>query len=192
MADSVFPVDARTYFQTLFGNREPITERDFSSSELENIRAAIAASQARTGAQARGAVGYADYPKGAQIGPGYEPIETTLGRFNYRQLPNGELVATDRYDFLNDERRPSVEDYERMGALQRAATVLGRGLSRVVYDPRSRTGLTFNPRAPLDELGDAYIGREGRDVRIALPPVRKAAGGLAQYKECGHNSLRAI
>jgi hypothetical protein len=184
MADSIFPVDARTYFQTLFGNREPITERDFSANELTNIRAAIEANQRRTGANARGNVGYADYPKGDQIGPGYEPIANTLGRFNYRRMPSGEIVATDRYDFLNDERKASVEDYERMGALQKAATVLGRGLSRIVYDPRSNTGLTFNPRSPLDEAGDAYIGREGRDVRITLPPVHKAQGGLAQYKEC--------
>ena len=177
------PVDARIYLQTLFGNREPVTERDFSAAELANIQAAIEANQRRTGATTRGNVGYADYPKGEQIGPGYAPIETTLGRFNYRQLPGGELVVTDRYDFLNDERRPSVEDYERMGALQRAATVLGRGVGRTFYEPRGRTGLTFNPRALLDELGDAYIGREGRDVRVTLPR-KKARGGLNQIKEC--------
>jgi len=183
------PVDARIYLQTLFGNRDPITERDFSSEELMNIQAAIEANQRRTGSTDRGNVGYADYPKGDQIGPGYAPIETTLGRFNYRRLPTGELVATDRYDFLNDERKASVDEYERMGALQRAATVLGRGVGRTVYDPRSRTGLTFNPRSILDELGDAYIGREGRDVRIKLPPVKKAQGGavrspLNNIKEC--------
>lgn len=183
MTDSIFPVDARTYFQTLFGNREPITERDFSANELANIQAAIEANQRRTGASNRGNVGYADYPKGDQIGAGYEPIENTLGRFNYRRLPSGEIVATDRYDFFNDERKASVEDYERMGALLRAATVLGRGVGRTFYDPRTATGLTFSPRSIFNELGDAYIGREGRDVRIKLPPVQKSQGGLAQIKE---------
>jgi hypothetical protein len=178
-------MDMRVYLQTLFGNRDPISERDFSESELNGIRAAIQANQRRTGATNRGNVGYADYPRGEQIGPGYEPVANTLGRFNYRRLPSGEIVATDRYDFLNDERKASVEDYERMGALQRAATVLGRGAARTFYDPRTPTGLTFNPlRAFADELGDAYIGREGRDVRIKLPPVQKARGGLAQLKEC--------
>jgi hypothetical protein len=188
MPSDLLPVDARIYFQTLFGNRDPITERDFSSNELANIQAAIEANQRRTGATTRGNVGYADYPQGDQIRPNYAPIATTLGRFNYRRLPTGELVVTDRYDFLNDERKASVEEYERMGALQRAATALGRGLGRSVYDPRSRTGLTFSPRSILDELGDAYIGREGRDVRIQLP-VRKAQGGavrspLNYVKEC--------
>lgn len=194
MTDSIFPVDARVYFQTLFGNREPITERDFSANELANIQAAIEANQQRTGATGRGNVGYVDYPKGSQIGPDYEPIETTLGRFNYRRLPTGELVATDRYDFLNDERKASVEDYERMGALQRAATVLGRGVGRTFYDPRTATGLTFSPRSILNELGDAYIGREGRDVRIQLP-VRRAQGGAVRGNQAGgdvRNGVRSL
>jgi hypothetical protein len=190
MPPDAIPVDARIYFQTLFGNREPITERDFSANELANIQAAIEANQRRTGATSRGNVGYSDYPQGEQIGPDYAPISTTLGRFNYRRLPSGEMVATDRYDFLNDERKASVEDYERMGALQRAATVLGRGLGRTFYDPRSSTGLTFSPRSILDELGDAYIGRQGRDVRVQLP-VRRASGGAVR-SNAGNSPLNHV
>lgn len=174
MDESIFPVDQRIFLQTLFGNREPITEADFSERELENLRAAVAKNQQRTGARTRGNVGYADYPSGEEIQPGYAPIESTLGRFNYRISPQGALQATDRYDFWNDERKANVQRYEQMPTWQRN-----------VVAPLSSLGylLSLRPRSAAGELGDAFIGREGRDVNIRTP-MRKAYGGLAQYKDC--------
>ncbi len=177
MAGETFllPSDIRVFGQTLFGNRKPISERDFSDEELQNIRNAIAANQQRTGARGRGSVGYNDYPHFEEIGPGYAPIESTLGRFNYRTLPDGRTVVTDRYDFLNDERAPSVMEYERMSPGKRAVMAPLNAIIQM---------LKLDPRAAAGEIGNAFIGREGRDVNITLPPVKKAAGGLAQYKEC--------
>lgn len=171
----LLPSDMRIFGQTLFGNREPISERDFSDEELANIRAAIVANQQRTGAASRGNVGYADYPKEEEIGPGHAPIQNTLGRFNYRVLPDGRTVVTDRYDFLNDERAPSVLAYERMSPTRRAVMA---PLNMIIKM------LQLRPVDAMGELGNAFIGREGRDVKINLPPVKKATGGLAQYKEC--------
>jgi len=172
--ESLFPVDQRIFLQTLFGNRQPITEGDFSQRELDNLRAAIIKNQQRTGATARGNVGYADYPSGEEIQPGYAPIESTLGRFNYRISPQGGLTATDRYDFWNDERKNNVTRYQQMTPLERG-----------VRAPLSALGylLSLDPRAAAGELGDAFIGREGRDVNIQTP-LKKARGGLAQVKEC--------
>jgi len=168
--------DARTFLSTLFGNREPITERDFTPNEIQNIRNAIAASQVRTGnVTGRGAVKYADYPEGEQVGPGYEPIKTTLGRFAYIPQPNGGYRVVDRYDFLNDERKANVERYEQMSPMRRN---IEAPLRSALYF------LTLKPNAAAGELGDAFIGREGRDVNLNIPPVNKATGGLAQYKEC--------
>lgn len=174
---SVWPLDQRTYLQTLFGNRDPITARNFSPRELEAIRAAVQANQARTGATTRGNVGYADYPPAAEAGPGYVPVETTLGRFNYRVMPDGSLRVLDRYDFLNDERKANVERYEAMSPARRAVTAPLSALGRLIR---------LDPRGAAGELGDAFIGREGREVDIRVPPPqRKARGGLAQMKECG-------
>ena len=172
--ESLFPVDQRIFLQTLFGNRQPITEADFSQRELDNIIAAVQRNQQRTGARTRGNVGYADYPSGDEIQPGYAPIESTLGRFNYRISPQTGLQATDRYDFWNDERKDNVQRYEQMPAWQRNLVAPLTSLGYL---------LQLRPRSAAGELGDAFIGREGRDVNIQTP-LRKARGGLAQMKEC--------
>jgi hypothetical protein len=169
------PVDLRVFLQTLLGNRNPMSAADFTEQELAAMRAAVQRNQARTGAATRGNAGYADYPQGAEIGPGYVPIENVLGRFNYRVLPDGSLRILDRYDFLNDERKANVERYEAMSPLRRGATAPLSAIGRL---------LRMDPRGAVGELGDAFIGREGRDIDVTVPPVQKARGGLAQMMEC--------
>jgi len=173
--ESLFPVDQRIFLQTLFGNREPITEANFSQRELDNIVAAVQRNQKRTGATTKGNVGYDDYPSGEEIQPGYAPIESTLGRFNYRISPQSELQATDRYDFWNDERKANVERYENMPAWQRNITAPLTSLGYL---------LSLKPRSAAGELGDAFIGREGRDVKIKTP-IKKAQGGTVHMDEGG-------
>jgi hypothetical protein len=173
--ESLFPVDQRIFLQTLFGNREPITEADFSQRELNNIVAAVQRNQKRTGATTKGNVGYDDYPSGDEIQPGYAPIESTLGRFNYRMSPLSELQATDRYDFWNDERKANVERYENMPAWKRNVTAPLTSLGYL---------LSLKPRSAAGELGDAFIGREGRDVKIKIP-TKKAKGGAVHFDEGG-------
>lgn len=176
MPSNLLPMDARIYLQTLFGNREPISARDFNASELAAMREAVLRNQQRTGATARGNVGYEDYPRPEQMGPGYEPVKTTLGRFNYRVAPDGALRLLDRYDFLNDERRPNVEYYEAMSPVRRGVEAPLQALFKL---------FTRGPHSFAGELGDAFIGREGRPVSIDIPaPVNKARGGLAMMKEC--------
>ena len=173
--ESLFPVDQRIFLQTLFGNREPITEANFSQRELDNIVAAVQRNQKRTGATTKGNVGYDDYPSGDEIQPGYAPIESTLGRFNYRMSPLSELQATDRYDFWNDERKANVERYENMPAWKRNVTAPLTSLGYL---------LSLKPRSAAGELGDAFIGREGRDVKIKIP-AKKAKGGAVHFDEGG-------
>ena len=109
---SKFPTSARTLLETAQGNRDPITESNFSPDELSVLRQLIES----TGG--RGNVQYDDYTqfmrqqqqeKGvipASITPGplsvLDPIgnvQTTLGRFNYTRDADGNLVITDNYDF---------------------------------------------------------------------------------------------
>lgn len=179
------PVDLRIYLQTLFGNRDKITAGDFSGDELEAIRAAVLANQARTGATTRGSVAYQDYPEAAQAGPGYVPIESTLGRFNYRVLPDGSVRALDRYDFLNDERKADVERYEAMSPTRRAIQAPLTALSQL---------LSGRPRSAAGELGNAFIGREGRDVDVVIPPrtaTRKARGGVVRGANTKGGAVRS-
>jgi hypothetical protein len=109
---NMLPTSGRTFVETTQGNRDPITESNFSPEELSVLRQLIES----TGG--RGNVQYDDYEKfmrqqqqekgtiPASITPGplsiLDPIgnvQTTLGRFNYARDAEGNLVITDKYDF---------------------------------------------------------------------------------------------
>jgi hypothetical protein len=108
----MFPTSAKTLIETVQGNREPITEKNFTPEELESLKALIAMTNNR------GNVQYSDYTefmrkmqkeKGtipASIAPNVlsilDPIgnvQTTLGRFKYSRDANGNLIVVDTYDF---------------------------------------------------------------------------------------------
>lgn len=159
---SFVPMDARLLGSTLFGNRQPITEKDFTQEELAGIQAVIDQSQKRG---SKGDVQYKDYSAftGVNARPEYNPqiaAKTALGRFNYTQNPDGSTVVTDRYDFSNPERQASVDAYAKMNPVTRAMTVVGK---TVADNPLKW------PTNLANELGNAYIGNEGRDVNITLP-----------------------
>ena len=171
MLKEVVPMDLRMLGSTLMGSREPITESNFNPQELAAMQQAVDRAVARTGRAQKGSVQYQDYPRGEEIGPGFQPVGQTLGRFTYEKMPDGTTVVRDRYDFYNEGRKENVEAYEKMGRGQRAATVAARMLKNLV---------TGDLRGVPNELADAYIGREGRDVTIKLPPVKRAGGGDAE------------
>jgi hypothetical protein len=83
-------------------------------------------------------------------------ISRTLGRFNYETLPNGRRVVKDTYDFYNEYRAPMVEEYEKMGPAKKALSVL----LEAVKDPVQLPSV----------LGNAYIGRDGRPVKVEYDP----------------------
>ena len=162
----VVPMDLRILGSTLFGNREPITESNFNKEELAAMQQAVDRAATRTGKTQKGSVQYVDYPKGDEIGPGYQPVGHTLGRFVYEKGPDGSTVITDKYDFYNEGRKANVEKYEKMGRGEKALSVSGNMLKNLV---------TGNLRQVPGELADAYIGRDGREVRIKLP-VKRSEG----------------
>lgn len=171
MLKAIVPMDSRIFGSTLFGSRDPITEKNFSAEELAAMQQAVDQAAKRTGKTEKGAVDYVDYPRGEQIGPGFQPVGQTLGRFVYEKQPDGTTVIRDRYDFYNEGRKSNIESYEKMGKGEKALTVSRRMLKNLV---------TGNLRGIPGEVADAYIGREGRDVTIKLPPVKRAGGGEAE------------
>lgn len=159
MLKEVVPLDTRTFVSTLFGNREPITEKNLNPDQITALREVIQTAEQK-GRQ--GNVQYADYSKFKE-GPQHNPhisLENTLGRFNYVQNPDGSITVTDRYDFVNPQREEAIKAYEGMGPARKALEVAKRTLQKPA---------TF-PLTLASELGNAYIGREGRDVKITVPP----------------------
>jgi hypothetical protein len=158
MLKEVVPLDTRTFVSTLFGNRDPITERNLSPDQLTALREVVQTAEQKG---RKGNVQYADYEK-FNVGPQHNPhisLSTTLGRFNYTQNPDGSLTVVDRYDFANPGREEAIKAYEGMGPARKALEVAKRTAQRPFAFPLSLAS----------ELGNAYIGREGRDVKITVP-----------------------
>jgi hypothetical protein len=159
MLKDIVPLDTRTFVSTLFGNRDPITERNLSPDQLTALREVVQTAEQKG---RKGNVQYSDYEKFNQ-GPQHSPhisLSTTLGRFNYTQNPDGSLTVVDRYDFANPGREEAIKAYEAMGPARKALEVAKRTAQKPFAFPLSLAS----------ELGNAYIGREGRDVKITVPP----------------------
>lgn len=160
--EPLFDAASRTFVDVLTGRREPITEKDFTAREQLAMMDAVKRSQARGG---KGRVDYQDYPTGDKIGPGFVDIRNTLGGFQYKQMPDGSTVISDRYDFHG----PRAGEYEKMGTGEKVLKSAANALSAFV---RSGGGV----RDAAGEIGDAWIGKSGPQVNIRIPPVKRAEG----------------
>lgn len=86
------------YDSVLRGKKEPITERDFSDTELQAMRGLV-------GTKPEGSIGYGDYGQTPFEQPGVPGLATpqgrvanSLGQFNYKADPEG-INISDNYDF---------------------------------------------------------------------------------------------
>jgi hypothetical protein len=163
------PVHARVYLETLLGKKDRITADDFTKEELADIEKLLSSKPAK------GAVTeYSDYEKvrdldreGRHSSDWLENLPSvgkTLGRFTYETLPDGRRVIKDTYDFYNTSRSINVQEFEEMGPAEKALAVFKKiTANRSMMDP------PFVKRA-ADVLGEAYIGRDGRPVKVEYDP----------------------
>ena len=119
----ILPSQVRTFASTLSGDTSPITEENFSASEIKQMRDAVMRSKARQPSTKKvfkdgkvkeaprtldPTVDYEDYGDNAKRAIlDYSPLPSdaarnTLGRFRYEKTPNGRLVAHDSYDFKDE------------------------------------------------------------------------------------------
>jgi hypothetical protein len=163
------PVHARVYLETLLGKKDPITAEDFTKEELADIEKLLSSKPAK------GAVTeYSDYEKvrdldreGRHSSDWLENLPSvgkTLGRFTYETLPDGRRVIKDTYDFYNTSRSINVQEFEEMEPAEKALAVF----KKITAD-RSMMDPPFVKRA-ADVLGEAYIGRDGRPVKVEYDP----------------------
>ena len=109
---SSFPTAGRTFLETVQGNKNEITEKNFTPEELSYLRNLIDSTAGR------GNVQYSDYgnlarskmkegagrpwsttPSLFSLGDPMGNLQTTLGRFNYATDENGNLIVKDSYNF---------------------------------------------------------------------------------------------
>lgn len=103
----------KTFLSTMLGNREPITEKNFSAKELKTLRDAAR----RAERQKRNGISYYDYSnngdfeidapgwvralKESFVNPDYS-VATTIGLANTKRDKHGNLIVEDTYDFNRD------------------------------------------------------------------------------------------
>jgi len=155
---NIVPASTRTFVSTLAGNRDPITEKNFTNAELMAMQDVIGQSQKRGGKSGQ----YKDYDKFVySYDPQYDKqtdLHNVLGRFNYQSSPN-KTVITDKYDFNNDSRINDVNDYEKMPWYQKPIEVVKRA-----------SDYQLTPASLASQIANAYIGNDGRDVNIQFDP----------------------
>ena len=186
----ILPSQVRTFASTLSGDTSPITEENFSASEIKQMRDAVMRSKARQPSTKKvfkdgkvkeaprtldPTVDYEDYGDNAKRATlDYSPLPSdaarnTLGRFRYEKTPNGRLVAHDSYDFKDDlveEGAPRSIEYEKLSTLEK----IGKLAKDTVTTP---IGISSLP----SRVGSAFIGKKSRPVRVDL--------GEAPYKKGG-------
>jgi hypothetical protein len=167
----ILPSQVRTFASTLSGDTSPITEENFSASEIKQMRDAVMRSKARQPSTKKvfkdgkvkeaprtldPTVDYEDYGDNAKRAIlDYSPLPSdaarnTLGRFRYEKTPNGRLVAHDSYDFKDDlveEGAPRSIEYEKLSTLEK----IGKLAKDTVTTP---IGISSLP----SRVGSAFIG----------------------------------
>lgn len=195
LAQELFPSDVRTFVSTLFGAKSPITEANFSPAEQERMLALIRNSRNTlinnrvydlgTGDETKKALasGYGNVKYFDYYGKGAQDINHTLGRFTYSTLPDKRINIKDHYDFLNEYRQSEVERYEKLSPIARAVSVI-RDVTTAGLDESGLVradqigaleGIRLGLLGAASAIGNAYIGRNGRDVNITIDP-RKIYG----------------
>jgi len=201
LVKNIIPAQVRTFASTLSGNRDPITEKDFTAKELEQARNAVIKSRERQTGKSfiqdqetkelqqkyDPTVDYKDYGKEKvrsdfDVSPS-AAMRNTLGRFSYEKTPEGRLVATDNYDFKDDlvKRFPNIpktKDYKDLNALQK--------IGKLTADTfrESAGGITTLP----SRVGNAFIGADGRPVKIDLGEAPFKKGGAIKSKTLSRTS----
>jgi hypothetical protein len=189
------PMDARIFLQTLLGTPgELITEEAFTSEELGDMEKVVQRAMRKDESRLRGDVQYGDYiepswvddyiqsslgsigykgaPDISGTGASYletspSKVRTTLGRFTYTTDPaTGKRIIIDNYDFDEGASR----SYETMTQVEKAKAVI-RDILRS-YKAHKELGVGISPlQMAAQQIGEAYIGRKGRPVRIAYDPT---------------------
>ena len=108
---NIFPTAGRVFLESMQGKRGPITEADFTSDELNQLRQLINSTEGRGNVQYKNYVNakkkllkermaFADLPPSIlAITNPLGNTAATLGRFKYVRDADGNLRAIDDYDF---------------------------------------------------------------------------------------------
>jgi len=131
-----------------------------------------------------GNVQYEDYKTAAKNGDlnNYNAIRgQTLGKFQYKTDPiTGQRSIIDNYDFSNTSRDSAVNDYSKMSPVEKALAVAKNSITSTSGETSTGNSFFGKGSGLLGEIGNAYIGKDGRPVDIKYDPntIGKKKGGF--------------
>lgn len=167
------PLQQRTFLTTLAGSKRPITEENFTDEEKAKLDRAI--QKARKAG--RNYITYADYDKELLINKPEQfskdqDVQQTVGRARFSKDKNGKYVVNDVYDFMNSVRAKDVRRYQDIRKKE-GRTGLAKEVARESLEDIKKAGsLSEGAKTAFNKLpsrvGNAFIGEDGRPVRIAM------------------------
>lgn len=184
------PTAVQTLAGTLLGNRDTITESNFTKDETEALKQVVLNAEK----DGRNYITYEDYFSL----PGFdlkdfdssnllsrvfdtpaESVRSTLGRANFTRDSRGNIIVSDKYDFnaaYNDTGQPLYDTIRR-----------GAGLM-IPED----AGRAVRAEIPFDKA-DGFVVREGKTSRVAPRGSLTAPGAVdASVASAGANTNSAL
>lgn len=174
------PAQQRTFLTTLAGSKRPITEKNFTKEELDQLK--FAADKAKKAG--RKYITYDDYPNELLINKveqfsKEQAMPQTVGRARFKEN-KGKVLVSDVYDMYNSVRAPEVERYENIREKE-GKIGLAKTVAKEAYEDYKKEGLKAAINKLPSRVGNAFIGRDGRPVEIAL-----REGGTVKNKVRGY------
>lgn len=209
MAKKFLPASVRTFVDTVSGERAPITEKDFTPEELQQVRDAIKNSRQRQMPQIEKAKDLLKTQTNPRVQAGLKKmmkVDQTAGYQDYGSGERGKRVENDfnlgssgamrntlgrfSYEKTPDGRLIAKDTYDFKDDLVKEAGV--RPTSD--YEKMSTLGkigtLAADTILPWkggvstlpSRIGSAFIGRDGRPVNIDLGKADFKKGGKVKTK----------
>lgn len=167
------PLQQRTFLTTLAGSKRPITEANLTQEEKDKVDRAIK----RARKAGRNYITYADYDKELLINKPEQfskeqDVQQTIGRAPIKKDKSGRDVVEDIYDFMNSVRAKDVRRYQDIRKKE-GRTGLAKEVARESLEDIKKAGsLSEGAKTAFNKLpsrvGNAFIGEDGRPVRIAM------------------------
>jgi hypothetical protein len=212
MAKKILPASVRTFVDTVSGERSPITEKDFSPEELQQVRDAIKNSRQRQMPQiekARDLLKTHTAQTNPRVQAGLKKmmkVDQTAGYQDYGSGERGKRVENDfnlgssgamrntlgrfSYEKTPDGRLIAKDTYDFKDDLVKEAGVRPTsdyekmGTLGKIGTLAADTVLPWKggPATLPSRIGSAFIGRDGRPVEIDLGKADFKKGGKVKAK----------